>query len=321
MGETHPRRARDPFRNVVIRVHMPATAAKGAQEMAKETWIRLRNGYRIWSRTVGTGTGTPLLTLHGGPGAGHDYLEPLEALGRDRPVIFYDQLGCGRSDKPDAKPLWTIERFADEIDEVRAALGLKTIHLLGQSWGGWLAVEYLTRKPKGLKSCVLASTSASIPLFAKECARLIAKMPKPMQKALSEHGATGHYGHPDYQAALMEFYRRHLCRMPVWPDCLNKSAAELDGNQVYETINGPNEFTTIGNLRYWDRTQELAKVKTPALLTCGRHDELGPVCSRAMKAKLRNAKMKVFEKSAHVAHIEEPEAYRATVAKFLREHD
>lgn len=289
--------------------------------MSREKWIKLRNGYRIWSKTVGGGKATPLLTLHGGPGAAHDYLEPLEALAGDRPVIFYDQLGCGRSDKPDARTLWTIERFADEIDEVRRALGLDKIHLLGQSWGGWLAIEYLTRKPKGVKSCVLASTSSSIPLFAKECDRLIAKLPKPMQRALAEQGAKGNYAHPDYQAAVMEFYRRHLCRLPEWPDCLKRSAASMENNQVYETINGPNEFTTIGNLRYWDRTEALARVTTPVLLTCGRHDELGPVCSRAMKARLPNARMKVFEKSAHVAHIEEPEAYRKAVSNFLREHD
>lgn len=289
--------------------------------MAREQWISLKNGFRIWSKTVGEGGRTPLLTLHGGPGAAHDYLEPLEALANERPVIFYDQLGCGKSDRPDAKPLWTIERFADEIDEVRTALGLKSIHLLGQSWGGWLAVEYLTRKPKGLKSCVLASTSSSIPLFSKECDRLISKLPKPLRTALALHGATGNYAHPDYQAAVTAFYNRHLCRLRDWPDCLKRSAASLDNNQVYETINGPNEFTTIGNLRYWDRTQELAKVKTPVFITCGRHDELGPVCARAMKAKLSNAKLKVFEKSAHVAHIEEPEAYRAAIAKFLREHD
>lgn len=92
-------------------------------------YITLKNGHRIWHKTVGSGSGIPLLTLHGGPGAGHDYLEPLEALGSERPVIFYDQLGCGKSDKPDARALWTIERFADEIDEVRSALGLSRVHV------------------------------------------------------------------------------------------------------------------------------------------------------------------------------------------------
>ncbi|MDX2093225.1 MAG: alpha/beta fold hydrolase, partial [Kofleriaceae bacterium] len=122
------------------------------------------DGHRVWYRRVGSG-GIPLLLLHGGPGAGHDYLEPLEGLARDREVIFFDQLGCGRSDQPADRSLWRIERFVREIDTVRAALGLDRIHLLGQSWGGWLGIEYLLSQPRGIVSATLASTSASIPQF------------------------------------------------------------------------------------------------------------------------------------------------------------
>lgn len=281
-------------------------------------FITLKNGYRIWYKIVGDRTGIPLLTLHGGPGAGHDYLEPLEALGSERPVVFYDQLGCGRSDKPDSRALWTIERFADEIDEVRQALGLDRLHMLGQSWGGWLGVEYLLRHPPGLASFVLASTSASIPQFTAECNRLIGEMPQAMQDALAVHGLRSDYDHPDYQAAMMEFYRRHVCRLADWPDCLMRTVANLDRNQVYDTINGPNEFTTIGNLRYWDRLADLHTIKTPVLLTCGAYDELGPACSQSMLELIPDARMQVFAHSAHTAHIEEPEAYMACVSAFLK---
>ena len=287
--------------------------------MDRGNFITLKNGYRIWYEIVGSGKGIPLLTLHGGPGAGHDYLEPLEALGDDRPVIFYDQLGCGKSDKPRSRALWTIERFADEIDEVRHALGLDRLHLLGQSWGGWLGVEYLLRQPKGLTSCVLASTSCSIPEFTAECERLIGQLPKPMQDALAQFGLRSEYDHPDYQAAMMEFYRRHVCRLPDWPDCLLRTVANLENNEVYDTINGPNEFTTIGNLRYWNRTADLHTIRTPILLTCGRFDELGPTCSQTMLARLPDARMQVFEHSAHTAHIEEPQAYMACVSAFLKD--
>lgn len=282
-------------------------------------FITLKSGHRIWYKIVGAGKAIPLLTLHGGPGAGHDYLEPLEALAAERPVIFYDQLGCGKSDKPDARALWTIERFADEIDEVRSALGLDRLHMLGQSWGGWLGVEYLLRHPPGLVSFVLASTSASIPEFTAECNRLIAEMPGAMQQALSHHGMRGDYEHPDFVAAMTEFYKRHVCRLASWPDCLMRTVANLDRNQVYDTINGPNEFTTIGNLRYWDRTDELHTIKTPVLLTCGRYDELGPSCSQTMLKRIPHSRMQVFEHSAHTAHIEEPAAYMACVSSFLRE--
>lgn len=283
-----------------------------------ERWVKLANGHRLWTNRVEGGPGLPLLLLHGGPGAGHDYLEPLAALSADRPVIFYDQLGCGRSDKPDVPALWTIERFAEEVDEVRAALGLTRCHILGQSWGGWLGVEYMLKRPAGLVSMTLASTSASIPLFRAECARLIGEMSPAHQQALATYGMQGAYDHPDYQAAANEFYARHVCRLPEWPDCMMRTVQNLTGNQVYETINGPNEFTVIGNLRYWDRTAELASLDLPVLITCGRYDELGTACAAPMQAAIKGARTVVFEHSAHVAHIEEAEAYAATVAEFLR---
>ncbi len=282
-----------------------------------ERMITLASGHRLWSHTVGAGLGLPLLLLHGGPGAGHDYLEPLEGLGADRPVIFYDQLGCGKSDKPDRRALWTIERFADEVDEVRAALGLERCHILGQSWGGWLAVEYMLRRPAGVASVILASTSASIPQFRAECERLIGEMPEPHRSALVQLGARGEFEHPDYEVAAGDFYRRHVCRLPEWPDCLMRTVDNLHGNQVYETINGPNEFTVIGNLRYWDRVAELPRIDVPTLITCGRHDELGPVCSATLQQGIPDARTVIFEDSAHCAHIEEAARYLASVREFL----
>jgi proline-specific peptidase len=287
--------------------------------MDNEGFISIKSGHRLWYKIVGQGSAIPLLTLHGGPGAGHDYLEPLEALSSERPVIFYDQLGCGRSDKPDARPMWTIERFADEVDEVRDALGLDRIHLLGHSWGGWLGIEYLLRQPRGIVSVVLASTSASTPQFSAECDRLISEMPDRMQRALRGHGLTGNYGHPDYEEAMMEFYKRHVCRLPEWPDCVLRTIANLEGNQVYETLNGPNEFSTIGNLRYWNRIPDLHRIELPVLLTCGRYDELGETCARTILDRVANGRLHVFERSAHLAHVEEPQAYMECVSAFLRD--
>lgn len=286
-----------------------------------ERTITLANGYRIWTRTVGSGPGLPLLLLHGGPGAGHDYLEPLEGLGSARSVVFYDQLGCGKSDKPDRPALWTIERFADEVDEVRAALGLGRCHILGQSWGGWLAIEYALRQPAGVASLVLASTSASVPQFRDECTRLIGEMPEPHRTALTHHGRRAEFEHPDYQAATDEFYKRHVCRLADWPACLMRTVENLHGNQVYETVNGPNEFTVIGNLRYWDRITDLPQLSLPVLITCGRYDELGPACAATLQDAIPDARTVIFEHSAHCAHIEEPERYLAAVERFLEEVD
>lgn len=286
-----------------------------------ERMLELDNGYKVWTKTVGSGPGLPLLLLHGGPGAGHDYLEPLETLGSERPVIFYDQLGCGKSDQPDRNGLWTIERFADEVQDVRDQLGLDHCHVLGQSWGGWLGVEYLLRQPKGLASFVLASTSASIPEFRENCNRLIAEMPAEQRHALQYHGARGAFEHPDYVLARDMFYDRHLMRLKTTPDCVRRTDENIEGNAVYHTINGPNEFTTIGNLRYWDRTADLGQIRTPCLITCGRHDELGPTCAATLQAGIPNSEVVIFEDSSHLSHIEEPEAYAECVSEFLKKYD
>ena len=227
---------------------------------AEEGKIGVEHGYHIWYRRIENG-GIPLLTLHGGPGAGHDYLEPLEGLAEERTVIFYDQLGCGRSDQPGNRSLWKIERFVAEIDTVRQALGLDHVHLLGQSWGGWLAIEYMLTRPTGGVSLTLASTSASVPQLVAEASRLKDELPADIREVMNRCEEVEDFHNPEYETATMEFYTSYLCRMPEWPDCINRSVANLEGNAVYETMNGPNEFMVIGNLKDWDRTARLGEIK------------------------------------------------------------
>ncbi|MCC7411793.1 MAG: proline iminopeptidase-family hydrolase [Gammaproteobacteria bacterium] len=288
---------------------------------SEEGYVHLQSGQRVWYRRVGDAPAIPLLLLHGGPGAGHDYLEPLAALAGVRPVVFYDQLGCGRSDCPDDTSLWRIERYCREIDELRAALGLERVHLLGQSWGGWLAIEYLLGRPAGIAGLVLASTSASIAQFVREAEGLKRGLPADVQATLQRYEAAHDYHHPHYAQATMAFYRRHVCRLPQWPDCVMRTLANLDGNPVYETMNGPNEFTVIGNLKDWDRTARLGEIDVPTLITVGRHDEITPACARTLHAGIRSSQLVVFEHSAHMAHLEEPQRYRQVLERFLRHAD
>ena len=210
------------FRQRLAVLTLPAMAA------SSEGTIEVEDGYRVWYRRVGSGERTPLLVLHGGPGAGHDYLETLEALADERPVIFYDQLGCGRSDKPDDPSRWHIGRFVREVDLVRQALGLSRIHLLGQSWGGWLAIEYMLGQPAGIDSLILASTSASIPQFVAECERLKSELPPDVYATLQKYEAAHDYRHPAYEKAAEEFYKRHLCRLWPWPDSYLRTVRNLD---------------------------------------------------------------------------------------------
>jgi pimeloyl-ACP methyl ester carboxylesterase len=251
-------------------------------------------GGEVWYKIVGSGGATPLLTLHGGPGAGHDYLEPLEALAADRPVVFFDQLGCGKSDKPDDASLWRIERFVEEVAAVREALDLERVHLFGQSWGGWLAIEYMMSEPAGIRSLILASTSASVPQFAEETARLKSTLPKAVLETLNRYEATGDYDNPEYEEAMMAFYTQFVCR-----------------------LEGPNEFTITGNLKDWDRTDRLGEINVRTLITCGRYDELGPACAATLDSGISNSEVHIFEQSAHVAHLEETESYLQVMRDFL----
>jgi proline-specific peptidase len=279
-------------------------------------------GGRVFYRRFGGGDATPVLLLHGGPGAAAYYLEPLaEALAHARPAVVYDQLGCGRSDIPDDPSLWTVDRAVAELDQVRAALGLERCHLLGQSWGGWLAIEYMCRGPRGIAGLVLASTSAGIPEFVSGARALIAALPEPHATVLREGAERGEYDSPEYLAAVDVFYRRHLCRADPWPEPLQKSSDQMEGNQVYATMNGPTEFDVIGSLREWDRTADLGTIAAPTLVTCGAYDELTPACSQTIVSGIPGARMELFAESAHVAHLEEPERYNRVVADFLTEVD
>lgn len=283
--------------------------------------VTLSSGHSIWYRIAGDGQRTPLLLLHGGPGGGHDYLEPFEQLATDRPVVFYDQLGCGRSDIPDNDALWTIERFCDEIDELRDGLGLRELHVLGHSWGGWLLVEWLLRKPKGVKSAILASTSASHSQFIQEAERLVRSLPGEAQETLNRLGAAGAYDDPEYKAAYRVFATRHLFRREEVPECLERTGANLDDNRSYIFMHGPNEFVATGNLRDWDRIDRLHEIRLPVLITVGEFDEITPTCARTMRDRIEGSELVEFASCAHLAHLEDTDRYMGTIRDFLARND
>jgi proline-specific peptidase len=274
-------------------------------------------GGRVWFRRLGAGGKLPLLVLHGGPGAASYYLEPFaERMSRSRPVVVWDQLGCGRSEWPDDPSLWTLDRSCAEVDEVRRQLGLEHCHLLGQSWGGWLLIEYFARGTGGVQGLVLASTSASMPEFVAAAHRLIEQMPEPWRGTLIRLGEQEAYDDPAYEEAVMEFYRRHLCRLDPWPRAVVDSLSQMN-NQIYLTMNGPTEFDVIGPLGVWDRVADLGRIRIPTLVTVGRYDEITPSCAQTIVDGIEGARLEIFEESAHMAHEEEPERYAAVVSAFL----
>ena len=281
----------------------------------------LFRGHRTWYQAVGDLPARegklPLLVLHGGPGVPHDYLDDLTSLvDAGRPVVFYDQLGCGKSDHPDDPTLWAMDTFVDEVAAVRSALGLDRVHLLGHSWGGWLALEYALGQPSGLVSLVLASTCASVPAFATETRRLKEFLPLEVQRVLDRHEAERTTDDDAYVEATMAYYTQWVCRLDLpWPDHAMRSFMNVS-KDVYGTMQGP-EWNVTGNLRDWDITNRLGELDLPVLVTSGRYDEMTQALVRPLAEGIRGAQWVVFEQSAHMAMVEEPERYREVVESFL----
>jgi proline-specific peptidase len=280
-------------------------------------------GHSTWYTIVGEGEEpgkAPLLLLHGGPGGAHDYMESMGELARGgRRVIMYDQLGCGKSPVPSNPAMWTVELFVEEVDVVRQALGLERLHILGQSWGGMLGMEYALTQPEGVESLIICDSPGRMDLWVEEANRLRADLPSDVQETLLKHEQAGTTDDPAYEEACLVFYNRHVCRVP-WSDSVSRSFAQMP-NEVYMTMNGPSEFHCIGTLRTWDVTPRLGEITIPTLVISGRYDEATPKISKEVSDAIPGAEWVLFEESSHMPHEEEPERFRQVVGDFLAEHD
>jgi proline-specific peptidase len=284
---------------------------------AREGYIDYR-GYRTWYRVVGDlDSATPLLTLHGGPGSTHNYFTPLEALAPERPVVLYDQIGCGNSDRP-TDIEWTVEVFRDEVDAVRDQLGLERIHLLGTSWGGMLAQEHVLSGADGIVGLVLSSTLANLALWNEEQLKLRAQLPREVIEVLDRHEQDGTYDDPEYEEAMGAYFDRHFYRGPQPRpelEAMDKGRAP----DVYRAMQGPNEWTTTGALKGWDTRDRLHEIDVPTLVVRGRYD----MCTEPIAAELVNgikgAREVVLEHSSHTPALEETEKYLEAISTFMRE--
>jgi proline iminopeptidase len=283
----------------------------------EEGYISVTGG-RVWYQAVGNGKeGVPLLVVHGGPGVPHDYLEPLAELADERPVVFYDQLGCGNSDKPEDTALWTIERFVDELHRVRTELGLEKVHILGQSWGTALAVDYLLEKhPEGVVSLVLSGPLLSTSRWIQDQNDYIAELPPETRDIILECESSGDFNSSRYQEAMMTYYGKHVCRIDPWPECLNRSFEKLNFS-IYEYMWGPSEFTVTGVLKNYERVHRLNDIAVPVLFTCGRYDEATPETTQVYRDNLPGSEIFIFENASHEHHLEQPQKYLQVVRNFL----
>lgn len=274
------------------------------------------NGFKLFYRTFGNG-GNVLLCLHGGPGAMHDYLLPFGNLGDDKAkIVLYDQLGCGKSERPPDTSRYTIEYGVEEVEGVRRALHLGKINLFGNSYGGALALQYALKYQRNIKKLIISSGLASVQETVAEMKRLKTLLPKDVQETLAKYEAVEDYQNPQYLKAVDVFYRNFLCRLPKWPEELTRTLSGLS-TPVYYTMNGPNEFTIIGNLRGWDITARLPEIKVPTLVTVGRYDEVTPNVAETIHKGIPGSELIIFENSSHLAMWEEQESYLRVVREFV----
>ena len=289
-----------------------------APAVAPEGFVDVPGG-RVFYTTMGGGDRTPLLLLHGGPGGRSCGFAVLRDLAADRRVIRYDQLGSGKSDRPNDLNLWTTARFVDELDALRTALGLREVHILGHSWGGTLATEYLlTKGQHGVKSVILSSPLISTPRWLADARRLRGTLPEPVQSALDKCEAVETADDPTCEAAN-DVFEEHFVRgaksLPAVAECDGITG----GDQVYRHMWGAAEFTATGLLRDYDRTDRLGELKLPVLFLAGRHDEAAPETVADFQKRVPGAKLAIFENSAHSTYRTETAAYVKTVRQFLDE--
>ena len=286
-----------------------------------EGFVRFR-GHGTWYRLVGERDGerAPLLCLHGGPGSTHHYFAPLERLAEQgRAVVVYDQLGCGRSDRP-TDVEWTLELFREELRTVREQLALERVHLLGTSWGGMLAIDHALSGGRGLASLVLSSTLASAEQWRREAKRLRDELPEDVVAVLDRHESAGTYDDPEYERAERVLWDRHFYRGP-------KPRAELEamererGREVYRAMWGPNEWTPTGALRGWDVRARLHEIEAPTLVIRGRYDLSTPEIAQTLVDGIPNAMLVELEQSSHTPVLEETDRYLQIVSDFLDKAD
>lgn len=283
-----------------------------------EGYIEVTGG-KVWYQIHDQQTNNaPVLILHGGPGSSHWSLQGLKELASVRPVILYDQLGCGRSDRPEDDSLWNIDRFVHEVKQLKDGLGLKALHILGHSWGTTLAAAYYLTYPEDVASIVFSSPCLSAPMWAEDQQRNLQKLPLEIQTTIKECEANGMTDSNEYKKATKVFNDHFVCRLPESnrPDFL-KEGAKYRNSKIYNIMWGASEFHVAGNLKYFDCTKELHKIAVPTLYTCGRFDEATPESTEYFSSLTPNSKFHVFENSAHMPYIEEPDEFLRVTKAFL----
>jgi proline iminopeptidase len=307
-----------PGESALASLTEPTVEQAAAPEHVVESYVPVDGG-RIWYKRSGSGSGMPVILVHGGPGMGSYYLKPLEALGDDRPVVRYDQLGAGASDKVNDSTLFTIEHFVGELDSLRATLGYEKVHLVGHSWGTILAFEYYRAHPTRVASLTLAGAALNVPEWARHARSLVATLSPNAQQVIKDREASGDFDAPDYSEAVNEFYGKYVFLRPNHSEL--DSTMKTMNRAIYLRMWGPSEFTVTGSLKDYNATRLLRRVRVPTLFTVGEFDEANPETVKRLGALVPGAKVEVVPDAAHITTWDNPDVTIDVTRQFLRTVD
>jgi proline iminopeptidase len=284
--------------------------------------------FNVWTRRVGNNPTIKVLLLHGGPGGSSDFMSVFDSFFPAAGIEYYhyDQLGSFMSDKPDEPDLWELERFVDEVEQVRVALGLDSsnFYLWGQSWGGLLATEYALAHQQNLKGLVISNMVSSIPGYNEYADRVFKERMDPDVLAeLKAFEAAEDYANPRYMSLLLEHhYVQHFVRMPLdqWPDAVNLGMAHLN-TDVYIPMQGPSELGASGKLVNWDRSADLGRIRVPTLTIGATHDTMDPEHMEWMAGQVQNGRYHHCPNGGHAAQYDDAEIYFEGLIRFIKDVD
>jgi proline iminopeptidase len=297
---------------------------KGAYQAGGVQMIDLREGYKVWTKRFGNGP-IKVLLLHGGPAMTHEYMECFESFFPKAGIEFYhyDQLGSHYSDQPEDPSLWTVERFVEEVEQVRQALGLSkdNFYLVGNSWGGLLAMEYALKYQEHLKGLVVANMTADFDKYAAYNAKLRSELPSDVLETLAEYESRGEYHDPKYQELVFgHYYTKHLCRLDPWPEPVLRSLRHIN-QPVYEYMQGPSEFVPGGILAGWSVWDRLGEISVPTLMVGATYDTMNPKEMEEMSELVPNGRYLFCPNGSHLAMWDDQEVFMSGVIDFLEDVD
>lgn len=284
--------------------------------------------HKVWTKRVGNSPTIKVLLLHGGPAATHEYFEAFDSFfpGAGVEYYYYDQLGSYYSDQPDDMSLYTIDRFVDEVEQVRVALGLdkSNFYLLGHSWGGILAMEYALAHQENIKGLIISNMMSDAPSYGRYADKVLSKEIDPEAlKEIKAIEAAGDFENPRYEELVMQhYYVRHVLRMPLaeWPEPVVRSFKHLN-HRIYLKMQGPSEFGVSGDLADWSRAKDLHKIKVPTLVTVARYDTMDPRHMAWMAREIPHARAIDLPEGSHMAMYDDQQRYFDGVIKFLNDVD